>query len=609
MALVLKDRVRETATVIGTGDAALLGAVTGFQSFSVVGNTNVCYYTIADQSGGAWEVGIGTYSTTGPTLARTTVLASSDNNNKVVFTGGTKDVFLTYPSERAVYLDANGNLEIDGNVVIAVNNSSNALRITQTGTGNALVVEDSANPDSTPFVVAANGSVGIGTSTPAGVSLFIQNDSQASEYLRTAANNSQISLQRVNTTNASPSIVASGDDLGIIAFDGYDGTTTKTAAWIRSSVDGTPGTNDMPGRLVFSTTADGASSPTERMRIDSAGQVGIGATALVGYSLYSAKNITGSVNSYGFVNTGIIQSDVTSQASYFTSSARTQATSFTLTALQHYLASQGTFGAGSTVTKQYGFNASSNLTGATNNYGFYSSIASGTGRYNFYAAGSADNYFSGNTGFGGLPFAGAKVVVGAVDSSATTYAFDSAVTIPSTSTTAFYSFISYPTTAAAAFTLPKLSHFEANAPAFGAGSTVTTQCGFSVSSTLTGATNNYGFWSNIASGTGRYNFYAAGSAANYFAGDMQFAKTVTAAGTTGAQTINKTAGTVNFAAAATSLVVTNSLVTANSIIVCTVGTNDTTMKSVSAVAGAGSFTLYANAAATAETRVNFIVIN
>jgi len=86
-------------------------------------------------------------------------------------------------------------------------------------------------------------------------------------------------------------------------------------------------------------------------------------------------------------------------------------------------------------------------------------------------------------------------------------------------------------------------------------------------------------------------------------------KTITAAATTGAQTINKPAGSVNFAASATSLVVTNSTVTTSSVIICTVGTNDTTMKSVQAVAAAGSFTLHANAAATAETRVNFLVIN
>lgn len=104
-----------------------------------------------------------------------------------------------------------------------------------------------------------------------------------------------------------------------------------------------------------------------------------------------------------------------------------------------------------------------------------------------------------------------------------------------------------------------------------------------------------------------------GSAANRWAEvhALQFLtdKTITAGGTTGAQTINKIAGSVNFAAAASSLVVTNSLVTTNSVIIATVGTNDATMTSVQVVAGAGSFTLHANAAATAETRVDFLVIN
>lgn len=104
MALVLKDRVRETTIVLGTADATLLGAVTGYQAFSVIGNGNTCYYTIAD-SAGNWEVGIGTYSTTGPTLARTTVVASSNANAKVSFPAGTKDIFVTYPAEYAAYVD------------------------------------------------------------------------------------------------------------------------------------------------------------------------------------------------------------------------------------------------------------------------------------------------------------------------------------------------------------------------------------------------------------------------------------------------------------------------------------------------------------------------
>jgi len=93
------------------------------------------------------------------------------------------------------------------------------------------------------------------------------------------------------------------------------------------------------------------------------------------------------------------------------------------------------------------------------------------------------------------------------------------------------------------------------------------------------------------------------------AGDVQLPKTITAAGTTGAQTINTASGSVNLAAAATSLVVTDSLVSTSSVIICTVGSNDTTCKSVQAVAASGSFTIYANAAPTAETRVNFIITN
>lgn len=91
--------------------------------------------------------------------------------------------------------------------------------------------------------------------------------------------------------------------------------------------------------------------------------------------------------------------------------------------------------------------------------------------------------------------------------------------------------------------------------------------------------------------------------------DFVLSKTITATGTNGAQTINKSAGSVNFAAGATSLVVTNSLVTANSIVIPVVAANDTTMKTVSVVQASGSFTLYPNAAPTAATRVNFLVIN
>ena len=110
MALVLADRVRETTTVTGTGTATLLGAVSGYQSFSAVGNSNTTYYVIANQSASEWEVGIGTYTSSGTTLSRDTVLSSSNSGSLVNFSAGTKDVFVDYPASKAVYEDASGNV-------------------------------------------------------------------------------------------------------------------------------------------------------------------------------------------------------------------------------------------------------------------------------------------------------------------------------------------------------------------------------------------------------------------------------------------------------------------------------------------------------------------
>ena len=102
MALALADRIKETTTVTSTGPATLLGASVGYQSFGVIGNGNTTYYCISDQSGSNWEVGIGTYTSSGNTLARTKVLSSSNADALVSFTAGTKDVFVTYPAETAV---------------------------------------------------------------------------------------------------------------------------------------------------------------------------------------------------------------------------------------------------------------------------------------------------------------------------------------------------------------------------------------------------------------------------------------------------------------------------------------------------------------------------
>jgi hypothetical protein len=112
VAFVLADRVQETTTTTGTGTITLAGAVTGFQSFAAVGNGNSTYYTIAAQSGSDWEVGIGTYTSSGTTLSRSTVLSSSNSGNLVNFGAGTKSVFVTLPAEAALANSPN----LDGGV-------------------------------------------------------------------------------------------------------------------------------------------------------------------------------------------------------------------------------------------------------------------------------------------------------------------------------------------------------------------------------------------------------------------------------------------------------------------------------------------------------------
>lgn len=109
MALVLKDRVKETTTTTGTGSFALAGAVTGYDSFGQIGNGNTTYYAVYLDGGSEWEVGIGTY-TAPSTLARTTILASSNAGNIVTFSAGQKTIWCDYPAGKAVYTDATGSI-------------------------------------------------------------------------------------------------------------------------------------------------------------------------------------------------------------------------------------------------------------------------------------------------------------------------------------------------------------------------------------------------------------------------------------------------------------------------------------------------------------------
>jgi hypothetical protein len=234
MALILADRVRETTSVTGTSSAVLLGAVTGFQSFAVIGNGNTCYYTISDQSGPNWEVGIGTYSTSGPTLARTTILASSNAGSIVPFPSGTKDVFVTYPSEKSVNLDASDNVSPLGTVAsatwqattIAVSYGGTGLTSLTTGRipfgANTAAFGNSANL----FFDSSNTRLGVGTATPAVTAAFVGTDSVLVPKGTTAEQPTGVTgYLRYNTTTNE--------------FEGYSGSP---GAW--KSVGGSAISND-----------------------------------------------------------------------------------------------------------------------------------------------------------------------------------------------------------------------------------------------------------------------------------------------------------------------------------------------------------------------------
>jgi hypothetical protein len=268
MAFAIADRVQETTTTTGTGTVVLAGAVTGYQSFAVIGNTNTTYYTIADQTGSNWEVGIGTYYSGNTSLARTTILASSNANAAVVFTSGIKSVFVTYPAEKAIYSDsgnvttitnfASSNVLITGgtisgsNITIPAANvtglgtmatqNANAVTITGGTLNNVIIGGTTAANGTFTNVIALNhiATANIAVSTAAGAysygTLSYSDTGILASYANTANTYVQIVAQNIsNGTNAATDFVVVNDtgtayaDFGITSSK-YTGTGALSAA-------------------------------------------------------------------------------------------------------------------------------------------------------------------------------------------------------------------------------------------------------------------------------------------------------------------------------------------------------------------------------------------
>jgi hypothetical protein len=173
MALILKDRVQVTSTTTGTGTFTLGSAVAGFQDFSVVGDGNTTYYVITNNID--WEVGLGTYTASGTTLSRDSILESSNSGNAVDWPAGTKNVFVTYPAEKAVTLDgtetltnktisgASNTLTVDGTDSVGfrntpINSQSAAYTLVLADSGKT-ILHPIADNNARTFTIPAESSV------------------------------------------------------------------------------------------------------------------------------------------------------------------------------------------------------------------------------------------------------------------------------------------------------------------------------------------------------------------------------------------------------------------------------------------------------------------
>jgi len=238
MALVIADRVRETSTTTGTGTLTLDGAVTGFRTFSsAIGDTNTCYYTIT--MNGDYEVGLGTVGA--GTLARTTILKSSNSNTAVNFGAGTKDVFVTYAADKAVYKDASNNVNALGTISSGVWNGTE-ITVPYGGTGVATLTGIVKGNGQSAFSAAVAGTDYVtptGTETLTNKTLTNPTVTNYVETPYTANSGTAITLALTNGTvqiitltgNATITMPTATSGKSFLLMLKQDGTGSRTVTW------------------------------------------------------------------------------------------------------------------------------------------------------------------------------------------------------------------------------------------------------------------------------------------------------------------------------------------------------------------------------------------
>jgi hypothetical protein len=240
MALALKDRVKETTTTTGTGTVTLLGASTGFQSFAAVGNGNTTYYTIAGQGTSEWEVGIGTYTSSGTTLSRTTVLASSNSGSLVNFSAGTKDVFVTYPAARTVNYEGTGVFVLlgTGTALSGATNPILAMSGSSTGYIQGYIINSTNGTSSSSDLVAYPHN---GTDTHGFVDVGVNSLSYAdTTYTVTGPNESYLFGSAPSGAGTTGNLVYATDSTGSAnAHQFYVGGFTQAKTAWKAQIDST----------------------------------------------------------------------------------------------------------------------------------------------------------------------------------------------------------------------------------------------------------------------------------------------------------------------------------------------------------------------------------